>query len=100
MMAFDGTILGFGALFGALAGGAFFAGLALGMRLALRALRPMPVLLVSAALRIAALLGLSWWIAGHGPWALAGFALAFLVVRFCILAVARPPAPKGAASWN
>lgn len=100
MMAFHWTVLGFGAVVGILACGAFFGGLALGMRQALRMARPLPVLMASAALRIAALLGLVWWVAGQGPWALAGFALAFVVMRFFILTVARIPASKGAAPWT
>jgi hypothetical protein len=96
----DWVSLGLGAVAGVLASTLFFAGLAWGMRLALRSARPMPVLLISAGLRIAALLGAGWLVAGQGASALAGFALAFLVTRFAILAVARPALPKKVAPWN
>lgn len=100
MMAFDWAIFAWGAVVGTVASGAFFAGLAFGMRLALRAARPLPVLLISAALRIAALLGVGFWVAGHGPWALAGFAATFVVMRFGILTLMRPPAAAKAATWT
>ena len=90
MMAIDWTLLGLGALAGALASALFFAGLAWGMRLSLRARHPLPILLVSATIRIAALLAVGWLVAERGAAALAGFALAFLVVRFAIVALARP----------
>ncbi|EPX78228.1 F0F1 ATP synthase subunit A [Litoreibacter arenae] len=98
MIAIDWTLFGFGALAGTFAAALFFAGLAFGMRLALRTARPTSVLLLSAALRIAALLGLVWWMTTQGLAALAGFALAFLVTRFVVLAFARPP--KEAAPWS
>ncbi|WP_323035780.1 ATP synthase subunit I [Pararhodobacter sp.] len=91
MSTLDWTWLGLGALAGAVASVLFFAGLAWGMRLALRTARPTPVLLLSAAIRIALLLGAGWLIAAQGPWALAGFALAFLAARFAILAIFRRP---------
>lgn len=105
MIAIDWMMLAMGALAGAIATSLFFAGLAWGMRLALRSTHPTPVLLLSSALRIAALLGVVWLLADFGATALAGFALAFLVVRFGILAFARtPPNPAGnrtgAAPWN
>lgn len=100
MITVDWVILGYGALAGAAAGALFFAGLAWGLRLALRSRRPMPVLLLSAALRIAALLCVGWLVAGQGITALAGFALAFLMLRFGILAFARSLPSKEAASWN
>ncbi len=67
----------------------FFAGLAWGMRLALRSRQPTMLLLLSAALRITALLGVGYWVsaAASKGWPLAGYALAFFLVR--VLAVAR-----------
>jgi F1F0 ATPase subunit 2 len=61
----------------------FFAGLAWGMRLALRATQPEAWLLLSAACRIALLLGVGSWLAASGinTWSLAGYALAFFLVR-------------------
>ncbi|SMX48844.1 ATP synthase subunit I [Maliponia aquimaris] len=96
MIAVDWMGLGFGALAGAVASGLFFAGLAWGMRLALRSARPTQVLLISGALRIAALLGAGWLVAELGAWELAGFALAFLPIRFAALSIARRPAPRKA----
>lgn len=88
----DYALFGLGLLAGVLAGALYFAGLAWGMRLALRAARPVAVLLPSAALRIALLLGAGFWISGLGALALAGFALAFLVVRLVVTRVALPAA--------
>ena len=105
MIAIDWAMLGLGALTGAIAAALLLAGLALGMRLALGSSHPTPVLLLSSALRIAALLGVGWLVALQGVTALAGFALAFLLVRFGILAFARMPsnptkAETKAAPWN
>jgi len=98
MIILDLTALGLGAFLGLVTGAVFFAGLAWGMRIALSQPRPTPVLLVSAALRIAGLLAVGWWVAGQGVSALAGFALAFLMLRFAVLVFARRPIE--AASWN
>ena len=92
MIPIDWGSIGLGAAAGAVAGALFFAGLAFGLRLALRSARPAPVLLASGALRIAALLGLGWLVSQAGPMALAAFALAFLGTRFVAIAIARPPA--------
>ena len=100
MIELDWLMLGWGALAGALSGALFFAGLAWGMRLALRAGQPTGVLLISGGLRIAALLGAGWLVLGLGTTALAGFVLTFLVVRTGVLAFARRPATKEAATWN
>jgi F1F0 ATPase subunit 2 len=86
--------LGLGA--GALAGALYFAGLAFGLRLALRRARPVAVLLPSAAVRIALLLAAGAWIAGLGLAALAGFALGFLAVRLVVTRVAA----RGLAPWT
>lgn len=82
----------------------FFVGLAWGMRLALRSRRPGSLLLLSAACRIAILLGIGFWIAtsGTNAWPLAGYALAFFLVRLAAVSRARrapmadPPAQGGA----
>ncbi len=100
MIVFDWAMLGLGALAGVIAATLFFAGLAWGMRIALRQTRPMPVLLLSGAVRIAVLLGIGWLVAGQGAVALASFMLVFLVARFVILALARPSAPQEVAPWN
>lgn len=96
MIALDWTTMSLGAALGALAGTLFFAGLAWGMRIALRGSRPAGVLLASAALRIAALLVLIWWVAGQGPFALAGFAIGFFLVRIGVQIFARTGLDKGA----
>lgn len=84
------TMFALGLLGGSLSSVLFFGGLALGMRYALRAARPARALLLSAAVRIALLLAVVWWVAGLGIAALGGFALGFLVARFAILAAQRP----------
>src|SRR5690606_35227233 len=90
----DYMLFGFGLLSGAVAAALFFAGLAWGMRLALRSARPVAVLLPSSALRIALLLGAGWWVAAQGVLALVGFALAFLTVRLVVTRAVLPA--KGA----
>lgn len=97
MIELDWGLIGLGASLGALAGAAFFAGLAWGMRIALRRANPTPVLLVSAALRIASLLAVGHWVAGQGTMMLAGFVLGFFWARLCILFIARRPVSTGGA---
>lgn len=82
----------FGLLAGLPAAALFFAGLAWGMRLALGRARPVEMLLASAALRIALLIGAGWVVAGQGVAAALGFALAFLVVRFLATRLVVPKA--------
>ncbi len=94
----DWTTFALGLLTGSAAAGLFFAGLALGMRLALGHAHPVAILLPSAGLRIALLLLAGWWIAGQGAAAAIGFALAFLICRTILLAVMRPL--PGTAPWN
>ena len=96
MSAIDWTGFALGLAAGAGTGALFFAGLALGLRLALRARSPGAVLMLSGALRIAVLLGIGWLVAQIGASALAGFALAFLVVRFAAIVLARRPVRKEA----
>jgi hypothetical protein len=100
MSAVDWTTFGLGAGFGLVIGAVFFAGLAYGMRFALRQARPLPVLLLSAAVRIAMLLAVGWWVAAQGAVALAGFALAFLVLRIGVSAFVRLSPPKAITPWN
>ena len=83
----------------------FFVGLAWGMRLALRSRQPSSLLLLSAACRIAVLLAIGFWIATSSPnaWPLAGYALAFFLVRLVAIFRARwapisvQPEKKGAS---
>jgi len=96
----DWTAFVFGAGAGLVVGTLFFAGLALGMRLALRVARPMAVLLPSSVIRIALLLATGWWIAGQGATALVGFALAFIALRFVLLASLRPKTVERSALWS
>ena len=75
------VLLGF--LFGVPLSVLFFAGLAWGMRLALNSARPGVWLLFSALLRIVMLMAAGLWIAtvGDNAWPVAGYALAFFLVR-------------------
>ena len=83
------AMLGFFA--GLVASGLFFAGLAWGMRRALRMRHPAAVLLLSFLLRAALLLGVGWWLArGASPVvSLLAYMLAFFVVRAVALRRAR-----------
>ncbi len=69
----------------------FFAGLAWGMRLALRSARPGALLVLSFAGRITLLLAVGFRVtaAGVNAWPLAGYALAFLLVRLAVVIWAR-----------
>lgn len=100
MIELNWVLLGWGAVAGALAGIVFFIGLAWGMRLALKSAQPTVWLLASSTLRIAGLLGLGWLVAGFGSAALAGFALAFLLVRTVVLAFTRAGLKAEAVSWS
>lgn len=68
---------------GILGSGLFFAGLAWGMRVALRSNRPGSILLLSFMLRTGLLLGLGWWLVlfAHPLWSLGAYLLTFFVVR-------------------
>lgn len=95
MNGIDWTAFALGTLAGVVAGALYFAGLAFGLRLALRGSRPMVVLALSALLRIAALLMVGWLTARVGGIvAVAGFALAFLATRLVAVALAKPAAPR------
>ena len=74
----------------------FFAGLAWGMRVALRSTRAGAVLLLSAMCRIAVLLSTGYWVAAStgNAWSLAGYAIAFFLVRLLVVLSARAPALK------
>lgn len=95
MIELNWMLLGLGIAGGAVAAGIFLAGLAAGIRFALKGGRPAPVLAISAALRIVALLALGWWVASLGVSALVGFALGFLIMRLVVVSVVRSvDAPK------
>lgn len=82
MMSFDWNGVIIGLAIGVIVSTVFFAGLGLGMRMALRSAKPVALLVLSGALRSAGLLGIGWLIAERGgPWPLAGYAAAFLIVR-------------------
>ena len=92
MIAIDLGVFGIGVGTGIAAGTLFFAGLALGMRLALRSRHPALVLVSSAALRMLALLAVGWFVAAQGAVAVVGFAAAFLVARIAATTIAGYPA--------
>jgi F1F0 ATPase subunit 2 len=78
-----------GLTMGVCAGALFFAGLAAGLRLAMRTASPGPLLLASAGLRISLLLGVGWGAAQLGTYAALAFAAGFVAVRIAVLAWAR-----------
>lgn len=88
-MDWNAVLMGFAA--GVPASVLFFGGLAWGMQLALRSRRPGGLLLLSAACRIAMLLGIGFWIGSSSPtaWPVAGYALAFFLVRLAAVVRAR-----------
>ena len=90
MINIDWNILLLGLVVGAAVSALFFAGLAYGMRIAFGTARPASVLLLSAALRIVLLLAAGWFVVQAGAWALGGFAISFLLVRFIAIIFARP----------
>lgn len=98
MIVIDWSAVTLGLGIGAVASLLFFAGLSWGMRTALRMDNPVPALALSAALRIGALLAVGWGVAAlSGPFALFGFALAFLTVRtLCIIGARWPRTDRGA----
>ena len=95
MTEFDLGSLILGLLAGATTSTLFFLGLAYMMRIALKAARPAAVIFLSSTVRIALLLAVGWLVVQTGLWALLGFALSFLVVRFVAIRLARPPADNG-----
>ena len=86
----EAVLLGFS--FGVPVSVLFFAGLAWGMRLALRSARPGVLLLLSSLCRIAMLLAVGFWVtaSGDNAWPLAGYALAFFLVRLVAVLWAQP----------
>lgn len=96
MMSFDWGAVVVGLIFGTATSAVFFAGLGLGMRMALRSAKPVAVLMMSSTLRISGLLGIGWLAVGQGgPWSLLGYAAAFTAVRFVTTTVASVRAPSG-----
>ncbi len=89
-----------GLLTGTLASLLYFAGLAVGMRLALQRDKPAGLLFISAAVRMALLLWFGSWVASTGSGAFIGFALAFVVTRLIITALVRPSGKTEPAQWN
>ena len=90
------AMLGVGA--GTVMGIVFFVGLAIGIRRALRTKAPIGILTLSAALRLAAFLGIGWVVVSQGgPWAGLGYGIAFLIVRFVATTLARTDATAGDA---
>lgn len=85
----DGYALGVGALLGGCVGALYFAGLAFGIRIALHAPRPTTVLLLSALVRMALLLGVGAFVLKANHSAFAGYCLAFLALRLITLGAAR-----------
>ncbi len=82
-MTVDWTAVLLGFFFGVPLSVLFFAGLAWGMRLALHSTRPGVWLLLSSLLRIVMLMAAGFWIAtvADNAWPVAGYALAFFLVR-------------------
>ncbi|SNB58344.1 N-ATPase, AtpR subunit [Marinobacter sp. es.042] len=74
----------------------YFAGLAASVRFALGASRPVAVLLPSAAVRIALLLGVGWLVTAGATqvWAFVGYGAAFFMVRYLATLLARIPHPE------
>ncbi|MDO6443283.1 MULTISPECIES: ATP synthase subunit I [unclassified Marinobacter] len=83
------VLLGFSV--GAPVSALFFAGLAWGMRHALNSGSPATWLMISAFGRIAMLLALGFWITAMAGsnWAIAGYALAFFLIRLIAVLWAR-----------
>lgn len=77
----------------------YFAGLALGIRIAFQTRRAPAILLLSSALRITLLLAAGWVVAQAGIWAGGGYAISFLAVRFVATLIARPVPAEG-DTWN
>ncbi len=100
MGSIDWTAFSLGLLAGTGAGALYFAGLAWGIRLAMRRGRTMSVLLPSAAIRIALLLAAGWATAQLGLAALVGFGAAFLLLRFFLVAALRPENTNGEPGCN
>ena len=82
MSAVDWTALALGGAVGTFMSFMFFAGLAFGLQRALQAENTMKTLALSAVIRIAAFLGVGWLVVTQaGPWAFAGYSIAFFICR-------------------
>lgn len=98
MIVVDWVALAIGMAAGTLMSGLFFAGLAFGMKHALRSDGVIKTLAVSAALRIGLFIGAGWLVLTQGgPWGFAGYGLAFFVCRSIATAVVRLPVIKRGA---
>jgi F1F0 ATPase subunit 2 len=96
MTGFDLSALALGLMIGTVAGTAFFAGLRLGMNIALRSTKPVVLLVLSSAVRISALLGVGWLVTLHGgAWSFLGYATAFLIIRFGVTQMIGVHTPQG-----
>lgn len=94
MIPFEWSQILIGMGVGAAASALYFAGLAYGLRIALRTASPIRILSISATLRMAMLLCAGWIVTTQcGPWAFVGYGAAFFVVRFIATTVARIGAP-------
>ena len=98
MMEMDWSALPLGLALGVAASAAFFAGLGWGMRIALKSGRPAIILILSAIVRIVALLGVGWSVVTLlGPVSLLGFGAGFFIARTIATAIVRSGAPAGGA---
>lgn len=98
MIAVDWAALGLGLAAGTIMSVVFFAGLAIGMQRALQDKSTITTLALSAVLRIATLLSAGALVVTEaGPWAFAGYGIAFLVCRHVATALVRVRVPAGGA---
>lgn len=91
MMTIDWEALVFGFTIGVFVSLFFFAGLAWGMRRALHSTRPIALLLLSSMVRIVTLLAVGFWVTASmgSAWPVAGYALAFFLIRLIAVLRAR-----------
>ncbi|WP_299788977.1 ATP synthase subunit AtpR [uncultured Marivita sp.] len=91
----DWTALALGSAAGMFMSVLFFAGLALGMKRAIRTELAVQTLIFSAALRISLFLASGWLVVMQaGPWAFAGYGIAFFVCRRIATSIARNQIPQ------
>ncbi|TNJ43317.1 ATP synthase subunit AtpR [Phaeobacter sp. B1627] len=96
MIPVDWTAAMTGGAIGIVMGALFFAGLALGMRRALRSASAIRLLTISSVVRMTALLGVGWVVLDLlGVWAGLGYAAAFFVTRVIATTLARPATSAG-----
>lgn len=97
-MAVDWTALALGGVAGTFMSVVFFAGLAFGMQRALQAEYTIKILALSTVVRIAAFLGIGWVVVTQaGPWAFAGYGIAFFICRRAATTCAAISFPSGDA---